>query len=468
MSFPSFRRSRQRPQGELLELEEEFIRCTRCGSCQAVCPVFQELQLESAVARGRVQMIKAAAWGQLDLTRTFAHRMSLCIMCETCSENCPSGVRVERVVQGARSRLLRRRRMPSIKRIMYNVFFADRGALNFAIGFALRVQRLFFRVNRTRDEMKPRITIGLSRRRILKTISPRSFRELCPEIVPTRGPRLKVAFFTGCMINYLYPEVGTSIVRVLSEAGVEVMIPASQQCCGTPMRVAGEEVSALKVVRRNLETFCELDVDYVVTGCASCGNALKRHFVELTRRDARLYEMALSLAAKTKDFTELCVSLDVLKQLPRADVPVRPRITYHDPCHLARGQGIRTEPRTILRELVGTNYVEMDGADRCCGSGGVFGFDHYELSMQIAARKVNSIRSTEAQVCVTSCPACQMHLNDALRRCGTAVEVLHIAQLVDEALLGPKGSRNRMVCERSLPIDKTAIGSPNSSSIRFR
>lgn len=452
---------------KLLDLDEEFVRCTRCGACQAVCPVFRELQLESVVARGKVQLVKAAAYGQLDMTKAFAHRMSLCIMCETCSENCPSGVRVERLIQAARSHLLRRGKMPSAKAIVYNSFLANRRALDLLARSFLRLQRLLFKVDQNAGVMIPRTGVGLSRRRILKPVAPRSFRSLCPAVIPADHPRARVAFFTGCMVNYLYPEIGISIVRVLREAGLEVVIPPFQQCCGTPMRVEGEEEPALKVIKQNLVAFSAIDADYVVTGCASCGNALKHHFAELTRGQPHFHEMALALAARAIDFTELCLRLDIPNWPSLHGTPIESRITYHDPCHLAWGQGVRMQPRAILKRLAGTNYVEMEGADRCCGSGGAFSFRHYELSTKIAARKVDAIRETGAEVCVTSCPACQMHLTDVLRKVGASVQVRHVAQLLDSAFL-PNDSRSRIVCERSRPIDRTATGSPDSSSIRRR
>jgi len=194
-----------------------------------------------------------------------------------------------------------------------------------------------------------------------------------------------VAYFVGCAGNLIYPESASAAVEALSRAGVEVVIPKSQGCCGTPVFNAGDFVTAREMASRNIETLQSCGADAVVTACASCGLTLKREYEELLGFDGGVglpvFDLTEFLVLRGANVTPLAQSAGLDAAPGTAGSGARKvRVTYHDPCHLSRGQGISEDPREVLRSIPWVEFVEMRDADRCCGAGGSFSLSHYELS----------------------------------------------------------------------------------------
>jgi glycolate oxidase iron-sulfur subunit len=271
----------------------------------------------------------------------------------------------------------------------------------------------------------------------------------------TEACGLKVAYFVGCSANLIYTNIAFSVVDVLSRLGVEVIVPRKQGCCGLPVINAGDFVTARGMARRNVEMLRNLidreKLDAVVVSCSSCGLAFKREYSSVLGVDAT------GVSEKVMDVSELIVKkvgLDRLKTLLAAAArgktgdgertPSGDVVTYHDPCHLRRGQGIKDEPRLIIGALPGVRFVEMRDADRCCGGAGLYSFTQYEMSRAIAAHKVRAIVETGAGAVLTGCASCVMQIEDALRQAGSSQRVLHLIEFVSERL----GVESRLPQER--------------------
>lgn len=428
----------------LASWEKEVIRCIRCGACQSVCPVFKELQAEASVARGRVMLIRAVINKDLDLTDGFREKMSLCLMCKACVANCPSGVKVDKVVEAARAEIVRKQGLPFLKRVIFRFVLKNRWVFNFAMRMGSAFQGLVFRKGPHGQGMLPRMPLGLDRRRLLAPLAPQSFRSQYPEVVKVEDAKKRVAFFTGCMINYIYTDTGRAVVNVLKRNGIEVVIPALQNCCGAPVRINGDYESARDMARANINVFLREQVDTVVVTCGTCGLTLKEEYAELLADDPVYAEKAKKLGAKVQDITEVLVSLDgfrdkiqdefqdkLLDGTQGKGLPLK--VTYHDPCHLVRGLKVKEQPRQIIRSIPGVEFVEMAKPDTCCGSGGSFSLYHYNISAKINDHKIEDIKQTGAEVLVTGCSACRMHIADGLSRQHAGVKVMHTVQLLEMA-----------------------------------
>lgn len=410
--------------------EKEVIRCIRCGACQNVCPVFKELQAESTVARGRVKLIRGAINQELDLTEGFINKMSLCLMCKACVVNCPSGVKVDKLVEAARKEITEKKGLSPLKTLIFRLVLKNRWVFNTGMRTGQVFQGLFFRKGPNGQGMLPRMELGIDQRRLLAPLAPKPFKSMYPDIVKVPEAKMRVAFFTGCMINYIYTDTGRAVVNVLKRNGVEVVIPALQNCCGTPVRINGDYETAKEMARANIDVFLKEEVDAVVVACGTCGLSLKEEYAELLKDDPIYAERAKKLGTLVTDFTELVVSLEGYEnQMGRLSM----KVTYHDPCHLVRGLKVKEQPRQIIRRIPEVVFEEMKQPDTCCGSGGSFSLYHYELSTQINDHKVETIHQTGAEVLVTGCSACRMHIADGLNRQGVTVKVMHTAQLLEMA-----------------------------------
>jgi len=410
--------------------EKEVIRCIRCGACQNVCPVFKELQAESTVARGRVKLIRGVISKDLNFTAGLIDKMSLCLMCKACVVNCPSGVKVDKLVEAARKEIAERKGLSPLKNLIFRLVLKNRWVFNTGMRTGRIFQGLIFRKGPNGQGMLPRMSLGIDKRRLLSPLAPKPLKMLYPEVVKVPEATMRVAFFTGCMINYIYTDTGRAVINVLKQNGVEVVIPALQNCCGTPVRINGDYQTAKEMARANIDVLLKEEVDVVVVACGTCGLSLKEEYAELLEDDPIYAEKAKKLGAMIKDFTELVVSLAGFED-KMGCLPIK--VTYHDPCHLVRGLKVKEQPRQIIRSIPGLTFEEMSKPDTCCGSAGSFSLYHYELSTKINDHKVESIKQTDAEVLVTGCSACRMHIADGLNRQGVSVQVMHTAQLLEMA-----------------------------------
>ncbi len=410
--------------------KQDVIRCIRCGACQNVCPIYKELEVESSVARGRIKLIRSVINQDISLSDGFAEKMSLCLMCKACINNCGSGVKVDKLVEAARKEIVEQKGLHPLKRIIFRLVLKNRWVFNTGMKIGSLFQGLLFRKGPGGQGMLPRMSLGIDKRRLLSPLAPKSFRSMYPEVIKVPNAKMRVAFFTGCMTNYMYTDTGTAVVNVLKRNGVEVVIPALQNCCGTPVRINGDYETAREMAKANIDVFVKEDFDAVVVACGTCGLALKEEYAELLADDPVYLEKAKKLGSKVKDFTELVVTLDGFKE-PIGQLPMK--VTYHDPCHLVRGLKVKTQPREIIQSIPGIDFKEMTKPDTCCGSGGSFCLYHYDLSCKVNDRKVEDIKQTGAEMLVTGCGACRMHIADGLNRQGINLKVMHTAQLLEMA-----------------------------------
>lgn len=235
----------------------------------------------------------------------------------------------------------------------------------------------------------------------------------------TDAEKPKIAFFTGCMIDYRLPKVGLALMDVLKKQGIEIEIPKEQVCCGSPMIRTGQTDIVEDLVKKNEEVF--KDYDAIITVCAGCGATIKNDYPEYGV-ELNVIEISQFLAdgLNTKDMK-----------------PLNMKVTYHDPCHLSRGQGIREEPREILNKIEGLEFVEMEEPDRCCGSGGGVRSGKPDLASKIGKRKADMINELDVDAVITICPFCEYHIRDSLKKEGLEVDVLNILMLLQMAYESP-------------------------------
>ncbi|RKO65941.1 (Fe-S)-binding protein [Desulfofundulus salinus] len=413
----------------LAAVEEEILKCMKCGNCQAVCPLYQESRREPAVARGKIRLAAAVLEGKLEPTAGLAECFALCLTCLACVASCPSGVKVDRIILAARTALTQRKGLPFIKKTVFTGLSRPR-LFDLGVKTAARIQGLLFK-HIEPGKMQPRFPIGLELRRILPPLAPVPFRGQVAEKHTVERPVATVAFFTGCMTNYLYPGIGQATLRVLKAHGVDVIIPRLQHCCGAPILYSGAADLALEMARSHVDLFSSIQADAIITVCGTCGEAFKHLYPELLDGVSGHGDRAREVAAKILDITQFLHKLPFDPKLFKA---LELAVTYHQPCHLGRGLGVVQEPLSIIRSIPGVNYLPLKEPARCCGNAGSFSLTHYDLSYQILTRKLKDIEGTGAQLVVTGCPACRMHLTDGLTQQQMPQKVVHTVELLARSL----------------------------------
>ena len=421
-------------------ISSEIGKCIKCGQCRTVCPIFADLHREKYASRGKLALIKAIEDGQLPLTPGYGEVIDNCLLCLACVDNCSSGVRLDKVITAARTHWAAERGLPVAKRLAYELLNAPRALIDATVRGGSIAQALLF------DRLPPQS--GLRRRfpfvgkpfgdRYIPPLAQRPFFKRAPHAAPpvpaTHTATPSVIFFSGCLINYVYPHTGEALINVFRHLGVRVIVPPAQNCCGTPAKTGGDPQSARQLARKNIACLSASEAP-VITACGSCGRMLRNEYPSLFEPSDPAHAQAGALARRIHDVSEYLVHhtglLTLVGDLHPLEVPT---ITYHDPCHLGRGMGVTTEPRQLLHSIAGNSLVEMTRADRCCGSGGLYGLTHPKTSRSILRSKTDAIRATGAKTIVTGCPGCIIQLRDGIRHYREEIEVCHIIETLAGAL----------------------------------
>ncbi|HBA27712.1 MAG TPA: hypothetical protein DCY98_10055 [Nitrospinae bacterium] len=477
---------------------EEFYRCIKCGSCQPVCPTYIETRDESMVARGRLALSEAVVEGRLGLTDGLMDRVSKCLSCMACSESCPTGVDVVKLLTAVRSQVVEDKGLDPISKVVLRVILKNNRLLSFTaklMGLSVRLYN-FLPSYGIFGRIIPFTRNGI--KRVVPPFGGKPLRKGLPEVIKACpdhsqkidkpipkfdlgfwvklqsrlkdkargnfatqsymtntvrskiddnavfqdesailnsakaefGPIMRVAFYTGCMTDLVYQDAGRAVISVLKKLNIEIVLPQGQVCCGAPAYYMGDRKSALELAKRNIEVFKGLNVDAIVNCCATCGTMLKEVYPLLLDKDAK------EVSDKTVDIQKFIADrLEVFKlRTSYSALHTLKRVTYHDPCHLKRGQGVVSAPREILKSIPGIEYIEMKDADRCCGGSGTFNLKYYDFSMAIGKYKAEKIRESGADIVATDCPSCQMQLTDILNRYGVKAKVVHTVQLLADSL----------------------------------
>ncbi|MHB8985055.1 MAG: (Fe-S)-binding protein [Eubacteriales bacterium] len=454
----------------LRDLQKSLWKCNKCGSCTSVCPLYAQTKDEALSARGRLAVIDALLDGGLAPGKSYEECLYNCILCQACSANCASGVPTTEIFLAARSALTRERKQPLAQRLFFRGLLARPDRLKLGVSALCLCQKTGLHRLAGSGVVSRLLPLSVRRARDFLFDAPLSgFR--VKDIPKADHPRGCVAYFPGCAVSALMPQVCRSTCRLLALSGWDVVLPENY-CCGMPHLVHGDEETARRLARKNITLY--RDVEVVVTDCATCGAALKG-YEKLLSGDSGYGEMARLFSAKVRDLTEFLAGTGVslpaaagaapTGSAPRAPGPDgavfgRPpsagyaaagltpggvdsshfhtsagevhRVTYHDPCHLARGQGVRRQPRQLLKAIPGVKLVEMENPDACCGGGGSFLFTHPGLAEKVGGAKARAILNTGAGVVVTECPGCVKQIKLSLQResGGARVKVVHLAEFL--------------------------------------
>jgi glycolate oxidase iron-sulfur subunit len=363
-----------------------------------------------------------------------------CLDCRACQTICPTGVRVGEQVLRARTTAEGMRRPGFKERIVKAL------ALRWLLPHPDRLEASLWPLRlyqRTGLQWLAR-HLGFARRLpsplgrmegLLPAVPARPLRRELAEVTPAQGERrYRVGFFLGCVMTLLLARSSRATVEVLTANGCEVVYPSDQVCCGAPHAEEGEMEDVRALARKNIEVFERYELDYIVADCAACG-AQTKEYAHLLADDPAYAARARAFSAKLRDISEFLAQIPLRRPLGE----VRRQVAYHHPCHLAHAQGVREAPRALLRRVPGLKLVELNEADWCCGSAGIYNLSHVERADKILDRKLDNVQASGAQVLVTGNPGCLMQLMAGTRERGLDVQVLHPLEILAQSYQGGVG-----------------------------
>ena len=280
----------------------------------------------------------------------------------------------------------------------------------------------------------PLFLAGMAKDRSLPAVADVPLRDRIAKITKkVVKPTKRVAFFAGCNTDFIFPETGEAVYKVLQDLKMEMVFPEDQSCCGKPLLGMGDREIAMKIAKRNIIAFEEAKADVIISSCPTCTETWHETYVDLFADDAEWKARAEKLAHKFREFTSF-VAEHYAKAGRLTKVAGGTKVTYHDSCHAKRGLGIYKEPRALLDASSDYDLVEMKDCDKCCGMAGAFGIKYTEISMPILKAKITNIKDTGAEIIAVGCPACMMQIQGGLDKQAPNIKVKHIAQLLAEKI----------------------------------
>lgn len=396
--------------------------CVHCGFCLDSCPTYVLWAQEADSPRGRIVLIDEALNDAESLSPEMVTHFDRCLGCMACVTACPSGVRYDRLIERVRPQVERHHKRSASERALRRLLFET-------LPHPRRLRRLAPALAAARKLGAERLPERLA---ILAKVAPRvPAREVrsasLPERTPAVGPpRGRVGLLLGCVQRVFFADVHRATISSLAAEGFEVLAPRLPDCCGALELHAGEEESALVRARATVAAFDELgELDHVVVNAAGCGAAMKEYGELLGTPEAHAF------AARVRDVAELLAAVE--PRAPRGPVPLR--VAYHDACHLAHAQRLRSEPRALLRSIPELELIEVPvESEVCCGSAGIYNLVQPRAAAELGARKARHLIDTGAEAIAAGNPGCAAQLDLHLRELDHPLPIHHPVQLLWQSI----------------------------------
>ncbi|NEW07850.1 (Fe-S)-binding protein [Paenibacillus sp. SYP-B3998] len=437
------------PLAERLKLTlnyDELSNCIRCGFCQPACPTFKETGLEAASPRGRIALMKAVVDELMVPDSSFVKQMDLCLGCRACEPVCPADVKYGQLLEATRDAIekhtVHRWWIKPIRKVAFQQLFPHQKRMRL-LGSALQLyQRSGIQGLLRKFGVMSLFPETMSQmERILPAASSKGVVEQLGTYVPAKNglkPIATVGMFRGCIMDVLFTETNLNTVKLLSEAGFDVIIPETQNCCGALHAHSGELEQAKNLARKNIDAFAAAGVDYIISNAGGCG-AILVEYGHLLHNDRDYAEAAIRFAENVKDVSQILMEKGHIPKFSMSNGSTgkgEAAITYQDSCHLRNVMKAGNAPRDLMDRIEGAQLVELRGADRCCGSAGIYNLLQPEMSMDILDHKMEHVKETKAHYLLTSNPGCllQMKLGIEREQMTDHMKAVHIVDFLYEHL----------------------------------
>ncbi len=395
--------------------------CVHCGLCLEACPTYKVLGLETDSPRGRIYLMRALAEGKVEDQDAIRPHLDRCIDCRACESVCPSGVQYGTMLETARAEMEAaspaRGFTARVRRFLLWHLVAHQRRLRWAFRLAWLGERLGLRrlavwlrlLPRWQDALLPRIPGGGERAPLVGTFA------------PAAASRGTVLLFTGCVMEQMFGRINRTTRDVLVANGFTVRVPTAQGCCGALLVHNGQKARARQLAARNVAAFAGEET--IVVNSAGCGCALREYGHLLETADGEAF------AARVRDVSEVLAEAGLTATPAAFDG----RVAYDDPCHLCHGQGVRAQPRALLRQVPDLELVPHTEPEECCGSGGIYNLAQRHLAAEIGRRKAGHLIASGADCVATGNPGCMLQIRAHLRAAGSEMRVVHPIELLAPA-----------------------------------
>jgi glycolate oxidase iron-sulfur subunit len=415
---------------------EKTNSCVQCGYCLPVCPTYATMGKETHSPRGRINLVKMVGEGRITDLSVLEEPMNLCLGCRACETACPTGVEYGTILEAARSAITRRKKfsapVKTLRNLLFKKVFPSRKAMK-ALGNGLWLYQksgMQKAVRKSGLMEKLPYHLGSFEAATPEAVSPKDRSRLPKRLAAKGETKYTVAFFTGCIMDAMFQRINRLSVELLAEAGCDVIVVENQTCCGALHAHSGEMGEAAALAKRNIAAFEDEQIDFIVNNAGGCG-AMLYEYDHLLADDAEWGERASQFSMKSRDISQvlaLCGGVRVKDHTAE-------RVTYQRSCHLTNVQKVVNEPLQLIKGIPNIELIEMNQAEMCCGSAGIYNIVNYDASMEILDLKMQNVKHSKATTIITTNPGCllQMKLGIERENLGSQVRAVHLVEYLAEA-----------------------------------
>jgi glycolate oxidase iron-sulfur subunit len=418
------------PGTPLAKAREGIDACIHCGFCLPACPTYLTLEDENDSPRGRIVLMKSIVEGTLAVDDADVRtHIDQCLGCRACETACPSGVPYGHLLEATRATLTDVKPNPPIARLILFIF-SRRALLGLAMlgGRIARATRVSWLLSRLPGRL------GFAMAMLESTRPPLKRRSYVPQ---GNGARGSAALLSGCVMEGLYTGTNRATERTLTVNGYRMVPAEGQRCCGALHVHAGDDDTARKLARANVEAFERSGADYIVANAAGCG-AMMKEYGQLLVEDPEWHERAVAVASRVRDVSELLAEAG-----PKPGGELKLTVTYDAPCHLMHAQRVVAAPLAVLGAVPGLTRVPLEGSEHCCGSAGIYNLIEPDVSDRVLAPKLANIAATSAPLVVTGNPGCLMQIGAGLKQAKMRARVVHPVDVLDASYEAEAAARKR-------------------------
>ncbi len=423
---------------EIFNFSETSDACVKCGKCIPVCTIHQVNPDEVTSPRGFIDLLGEYQKGNLELDKNAKDIFESCFLCTNCVSVCPNTLATDMVIEEVRADIAEKYGIALFKKAFF-FLLRHRTVMDIVMKLGFMFKTCALKEDSQGRGLRARFSFPMIKKdRLLPSLTKKSFLNSYPQNIPASKPKQKVAIFIGCLANYNYTGIGDSLVTILKKLDIEIFIPKKQLCCGAPTYFTGDTKSVEYLIRKNLdyfETFMD-EYDAMIIPEATC-SAMLIHDWEVfckNHHHSELIPRIQKLLPKIHMATSwLYSNTDLITLLEKKGKKIDELVTYHDPCHARKVQGVYKEPRALLAQ----NYqlVEMSDPNRCCGFGGVtLQTEKFHLAQAAGRPKAAMIEETKAKYVSAECSACRMQINEAMNEANVETIFKNPLELIAEAL----------------------------------
>jgi glycolate oxidase iron-sulfur subunit len=394
--------------------------CVHCGFCLPTCPSYTVFEEEMDSPRGRIVLMRVGNEEGSEASDEMRTHFDRCLGCMACVTACPSGVKYDQLIERTRPQIERNAPRPRWQRAYRRLIF---GLFTHPGRLRALVPLLWAQRKLGAEKLIPaaRLAPPVRRRAAIAQL---------PELTPAVGERRgRIALMQGCVQRVFFGDVNGATVRVLAAEGWEVHAPRRPRCCGSLQMHAGVEDEAIALAKETIAAY--EDFEAVAVNVAGCGSGMK-DYAHLLADDPEWAERATAFSARVRDVSELLAEHE-----PRARRhPLALRVAYHDACHLAHAQGVRAQPRELLRAIPGLELLEPADWEICCGSAGIYNLVQPDAAAKLGARKAANLVATGAEAVAAGNPGCALQI--AAHLDGRELPIYHPMTLLDHSIRGTR------------------------------